>query len=146
MRSSITRVRGAGIGVCLLICGALASSGCGAIFLGSTQLVTVHTNPPSATVRVLQTGYAAETPALVPLARDGNFVLVVEAPGYRTVHVPLHKSIHLGVLLGDILTFPIGLIVDAVTRSWYVHQPRMIFVTLEPGSAPAAPPPVRREK
>src|SRR5436190_10182300 len=106
MRVSSIRVRG--VSVCVFAALALAQSGCGAIFLGSTQLVTVHAIPPSATVRVLQTGLASQTPALVPLSRDGSYVLVVEAPGYRPVSVPLYRSLHIGVVVADI--FLTGLI------------------------------------
>lgn len=140
MSSPTTRARGAAL--LLLACFTPASSGCGSIFLGSTQVLTVHSNPASATVRILQTGFAAETPALVPIARDSHYVLVVEAAGYRPVSVPLYKSLHMGVLLADIfLTGLIGVIVDAITGHWYVHHPRMIYVNLEPLRGAASAPP-----
>jgi hypothetical protein len=128
----------------------LLSGGCGTIISGSSQQIGVRANPPGAKIEVVQTGQSSPSGILI-LQRDKDYVLRVAAPGYEMTSVALTRSIRGGVLVADILLFPIGIIVDAVTGGWYELNPPVVEVALRPqapapgisGKSAPSPAPVR---
>jgi hypothetical protein len=56
--------------------------------------------------------------------------LTFEKEGYRSATFQVNHSIRGGILVLDILLFPVGVIVDAVTGGWYKLEPKTAQVVL----------------
>lgn len=120
-----------------VVCLAGALCGCGAIFNGSRQNIFATSSPDGAKVTgaVAQEGYGGAeytTPATLSLQRKSPHVLVFSKDGYSQARFEVHNSLNVGIVVLDVLfTGFIGVVVDAVTGSWYKLVPQTATVTLQ---------------
>ena len=129
--------------ICWLMVATLAvmNLGCGVMFGGSRQNVSLHSNPDGAKVTAVPTSMTYTTPATVSLERKEAYVLNFEKEGYESKKAEMQKSLRGGILALDILLIPafglgiVGIIVDAVTGSWYKLSPEQVDITLAKKSA-----------
>ena len=111
---------------------------CATMRYGSTQVVTISTNPPGATVHIKPGNEEVVTPSQVVLARRHSYVLRVEKSGYEVESVVLqtHSSSSMWRNLVWIHPFGllIGVIVDVSTGSGFDLYPEAVDLTLKPTS------------
>ena len=126
----------------LSVAAALVLSGCGAILHGPRQNIDVQTSPGGAKLETSPATGTYTTPTTLNLERKNTYLLTFTAPGYNPATFNLRNGIGTGTLIADVLlTGVIGVVVDAVTGSWYGLEPESANVTLTRattgGSGPA---------
>lgn len=125
----------------ILILFFVLSTGCGTILAAKTKPIMVQSTPPGA--EVLVNGMpSGVTPATVSVDNHKTQTITVRAPGYADGTCIVGTKIGvLWVVLDIVLTFPIGIIVDAVTNGWSEIDQSTCMVTLSGAAAPPPPPP-----
>ncbi len=114
------------------ILAATCSLGCASIMHGKTQDVRVETDPPGVAFRVLPTGEAATTPAVVELPRNSPYTIVIRDPAYRDENVLLNP-IFSNWLWGNLLFGGfIGSSIDTSSGAIFKLVPAEIDIVLEP--------------
>jgi hypothetical protein len=119
---------------------ALVLPGCGTLVGGTRQTINVSSVPDGATVRTNPITSDHVTPAQIRLERKNSYTLTFEKDGYSTGTLVIEKEMRVGVLIADIILFPIGVIVDAITGAWYSLSPDPASVSLRRQSADAEGP------
>lgn len=106
-------------------------SGCSTIINGTTQDVSVSSDPPGA--RVTADGNAVGvTPVLLELKRKDNHIITVSMDGFHTEQIAVTKVLS-GAVAGNILAGGlIGWGVDAASGAQYKLKPDTIAVQLRP--------------
>ena len=125
------------------------SGACASIIKGTTQNVSIDSNPTGASVKILKAEGGAlvaegTTPYVVPLKRgDGYFAkgryrVVVEKPGHATREVAVDASPNGWYIAGNlVLGGLIGwLIIDPATGAMWSLEPDKITVDLGPEQGP----------
>lgn len=135
---------------------------CATIFNGSSENVSVMSNPASARVKVYR-GYGvpagfkdqyavvaeSNTPARFSLARENHYTVAVSLDGYETKQVIIDRNFN-GLVVLNLLCGPalVGGTIDYLTGAFWSLNPTEVMVTLSPGAAtapvqqtPAAAPP-----
>lgn len=114
----------------LLLLGIIVlSSSCATIMQGTTQELSISSNPSSALVtdNGLQLG---KTPLVADLKRKGNHSIKIELEGYQPYEVVLARKTS-GWVFGNIIFGGIpGLIIDVLTGGLYVLKPEEIQAEL----------------
>jgi hypothetical protein len=112
----------------------LVQAGCATIMGGPKQIVAIDSTPDGAVVTSARAGMAATidytTPATVTFERKGHYILTFSKDGYDSKQVELLRSIRGWMLVWDIVWFPVGIVVDAITGAWYRIEPEQVTVTL----------------
>jgi hypothetical protein len=106
-------------------------AGCGTLMGGSTQTIQVNSAPSSATLTTSPEAGTFSTPASLMLERKFSYTITATRDGYSSATARLTKTMRGGVLIADILLFPIGVIVDAITGAWYELEPSVVTMVLE---------------
>ncbi|HUU30102.1 MAG TPA: hypothetical protein VM123_20035 [archaeon] len=111
--------------------------GCGAIFKGTSQNVKIMSSPAS-TVTVDPGGMQQSTPTTLDLDRGKSYVLTFSKEGYESQKVEIKKKVSVGIIVLDVLLAGlIGVVIDAVTGSWYNLKPDQVSITLVKSSTGA---------
>jgi hypothetical protein len=108
----------------------LTMPACGTLVGGTTQIVQTGSNPQGATVTTNPPTTQYTTPASIALERKNAYTLTFVSPGYSKEDFLIAKQMRAGVLIADIILFPIGVIVDAITGAWYKLTPSPVTVQL----------------
>jgi hypothetical protein len=144
--------------IAALMLAATGLAGCATIVEGTSENVTVETNPPGATCAVdrdgLRLGVVPATPGSIHLAKSADdLVITCARPGFAPTSIvqPAHfvYTTFGNVLAGGL----IGVSVDAASGANYAYRsPVLIAMAPAPGGAPpaymgaaysmAAPPPI----
>ncbi|WP_103119834.1 PEGA domain-containing protein [Methylopila sp. Yamaguchi] len=133
----------------LIIAAAASLAGCASITRGSTNQVTVTTEPAGASVRTSMNHSCPSSPCTFTVGRKDEFIVTASKPGYREATMPVKTRIAGSgaagfagnVLVGGV----IGMGVDAATGATLEHYPNPIVLALQP-EAPASAPGPRRKK
>ena len=108
--------------------------GCGTVTTGGKQEIRLASVPEGATVVSTKAGIGAKmtytTPATVSFERKGHYVISFDKEGYESQQIELQKSMRGWMLVWDIVLFPVGVVVDAITGAWYRLEPDQVSVTL----------------
>jgi hypothetical protein len=110
----------------------LASAGCATIFSGTTDTVTVTSDPDGATVTDRATPDTYSTPAAIKMSKRSRHVLTVSMDGYESQIVSLRRDTNVGWWIADALTLGLGNAIDAGTGALFDINPARIHVVLEP--------------
>ncbi len=114
-----------------LVAVALGTTGCGAIFNGSSQTVSARSAPDGATITVEPGGMKYTAPTEMSLERKSAYVLTFRRDGYSDATFAIQKKASVGIILLDVFfTGLIGVVVDAATGSWNSLKPDVATVTL----------------
>jgi hypothetical protein len=114
-----------------MVIAALVLNGCGAILHGSRQMVDVQSSPSAAQLTTQPATGTYTTPTTLNLERKFSYVLTFTSPGYNPATFNLRSSVGTGTVIADVLlTGLIGVLVDALTGSWYGLSPESVNVTL----------------
>ena len=113
-----------------------ALTGCGTIFGGTTELVSIQTTPPGVSVTTVPVTGTLTTPASVALERKNSYTLTFMAEGYESSEFQIQRQMRTGILVADVLlTGLIGVVVDAVTGGWYKLEPKTVSLSLQSATA-----------
>ena len=115
--------------------GALVS-GCATVIHGGTQDIRVTSNPTGAVVRVNLNNTATTTPGMITLNRkETAYVLTFEKQGYKSVEVPLKRSLG-GWVFGNVLLglygILFGIVIDFSSGAAYKLTPAEVNTILGP--------------
>ena len=117
------------ISVAMLLVLCVASIGCASIIHGSSQEITITSNPSDALVQVDGSG-SYKTPVTVDLERDMDHSITVSMDGYHQKQVTI-MHVMSGAVAGNILAGGlIGWGVDAMTGAQYKLVPETVHVEL----------------
>ncbi|MFL1873745.1 translation initiation factor 2 [Hansschlegelia beijingensis] len=115
-------------------CAALA--GCASVTRGTTEQITVTTEPSGAAVRTSMAHACPASPCTFQVGRKDEFIVTASKPGYRDASMPVKTKVAGNgaagfagnVLVGGV----IGMGVDAATGAALDHYPNPVALTLEP--------------
>lgn len=106
--------------------------GCASIVNGTTQAVSVSSDPPGARVEV-DGDPQGSTPISMELKRKHNHLITITMDGYQTEQIAVNKVMS-GAVAGNILAGGfIGWGIDAASGAQYKLKPDTIAVVLRPG-------------
>ncbi len=119
----------------LTICLSLILPGCATMVTGSTQDITITSNPSGAIVKI--NGKNLKTPTRVTLSKKDRHFVVIEKPGYESAVVPVQRRPSWWNLLDFLWLYGafIPLVFDTYTGGFYVFSDEAIHVNLTPESA-----------
>lgn len=128
-----------------IILSALLLSGCATIVSGTTQKISVTSNPSDAIAKI-DSNLSAKTPTVFTLERRSDHTLEVSKEGYKTTTVFLKRTFN-GMATGNILIGGlIGTGIDAASGATNKIIPEKIDVVLEAGEGHSDAPKFAAEK
>jgi hypothetical protein len=120
------------LSIVIAIVAMLAMTGCmGMITKGSTELITINSEPSGALVAVdgVESG---ETPLMVSMQRSESHVVRVSKEGYYDATFQIARKTDGGIIVLDILlTGGIGLLIDMSAGGIYDLDPDQIEASLD---------------
>ena len=121
------------ITICLMV-GIVLVQGCCTLISGTTQRVTVHSNPPGACVTA-ENGQLVITPGILSLERGKSHLLTAKAEGYSKQTYPIHRQFNPIFLTniwwgaGFLIAGPIDIISGAAWKltpdTVYIHMAKI---------------------
>ncbi|MCD6163513.1 MAG: PEGA domain-containing protein [candidate division Zixibacteria bacterium] len=96
----------------------LVLNGCGAIFLGSGQNISMNTDPEGATV-IINGNNMGKTPIHLKLKTNDSYIVTFKKDGYEDKTYSIANRVSGGIIVLDVLCGLLPVIVDAATGSWY---------------------------
>ena len=112
----------------------LALPACGTIVNGSTQQISIQSNPSGAVIAV-DGVRNAQTPATLALSRKSGHAVEITLDGYRPFQMQIQRGTS-GWVWGNIVFGGlIGLVVDASTGGMYKLTPEQIAAQLQSSDA-----------
>jgi len=115
----------------MCLCFAVTVSGCGTLIHGTTQNISIQSDPAGATAR-LSTGYEVQTPDTVTLSRAKDYVVTFEKDGYQKKQVQINRHFNARAsILGNILWLIVGVVIDMVSGGAWELEPEAINVKLQ---------------
>lgn len=140
-----------GMSVLLVAVVFVATSGCGAMFKGTSQAISINSDPNQAHVTITPVKkkgsvkggpYTVITPGSITLDKKSGYSVQVEKEGYETqvisvIRKPDSASVTMDILWVILLApylFFIPLVIDGPTGAWYNLEPNSINVILKPGN------------
>ena len=116
-----------------LILAAFMLSGCATIVSGTTQKISVASQPSGADAKA-DNSMTAKTPTTFTLDRKNDHTIEISKDGYKTATIMIKKTFN-GMVTGNILIGGlIGTGIDAATGSMNKLIPERVDVILETGS------------
>jgi PEGA domain-containing protein len=131
----------------IVIAAAAFAQGCATITHGSTQQITIDSNPIGATV-LIDGGMRFTTPTVVPLSRKDPHTIVISLEGFATETVDV-RSVTSDAVYGNILFGGlIGYAIDSSNGASKRLDPEVIKLDLRPlpKEPEKAPPPTAVEQ
>jgi len=136
--------------LCMVTLAALClASGCGAIFNGTSSSIPVTSNPSGAEVWV-DGELVGRTPTQIRVSNDEDHAITFRIAGGEDQTVQVRRRMQAGYVVLDLFfAFPLGLVVDAATGSWYapdrdrvhaeIRQARPAWAQAQQGYGPPGP-------
>lgn len=122
-----------GLAFCALV--VFSFPGCGLVFGGTSETISIASSPSEARVEVTQsggaTGYQRTTPTDIELERKHDYIVTFTKEGYESRTAEIDHGVRAGIVVLDILFGVVPVIVDAATGAWHGLSPDHIDVTLE---------------
>ncbi|GEM_PF-787168 len=119
-------------GLLLAILSISTALGCATTINGTTQTLTITSEPSGAQVYVAPLGYRLTTPGHIELARKGSYTLRYDMAGYKTVFVGIDAVESAAVLGNLLLGGAIGVGLDESSGGAYQLVPNPAHVVLKP--------------
>jgi hypothetical protein len=116
--------------------------GCAAIFKGTSESITVGSNPAGAQV-FLDGQFVGVTPTQIRIpSGPQSHQITFRMPGAQDQTAVITQNLQAGYLVLDILfTGLIGIVVDAATGAWYAASTNTVMATMTPAQPQYGPPP-----
>jgi hypothetical protein len=114
---------------------ALTMAGCATVTRGTSDQITVTSEPPNAEVTT-SLSQACTTPCTFTVGRKDEFTVKIAAPGYKTQEIPVRTQIAnagvVGMAGNMVIGGVIGVAVDATSGAMLEHVPNPVNAVLEP--------------
>lgn len=104
----------------------LVTQGCGTVFNGTVQKVSINSLPPQATYHILKTERQGTTPATVELKRKESHTIVVEKDGYEPKGLTVERRISWIIIL-DAIAWPTVFLDFATGGAYEFNQSQLLF-------------------
>jgi hypothetical protein len=118
---------------------ALATGGCATMFTGSTQQLTVSSQPPGARVMV-NGAYSGVTPVALLLRTEHDYILTLQREGYRDTTGTVFREFNPVAVLN--LVSLVCWAIDLATGAIWRLSPGAVYVNMQPVNAPGGYPPL----
>jgi hypothetical protein len=145
-------------GILAALAATLAVAGCASVVRGTTDKVSINSDPPDAAIRTSLGHSCPTSPCTVEVSRKESFTAFAEKDGYKPGSIYIDTKIGgkgAAGLAGNILVGGvIGVGVDAMTGATLDHFPNPALITLVPADAveestkavvPPPPPPSKNK-
>jgi len=99
---------------------------------GTTQTITVETDPPGATIRHSQSGEIWTSPAELQLRRNRRHLLEASLRGYTTQQIYVRSEASVKWWVIDAFTLGIGNLIDFLAGGLFDLKPSHVRVVFEP--------------
>lgn len=109
-----------------------AGSGCATVLHGTTQRLTVTSNPPGATAVVLPQNVTLTTPSAITLERKKVYTVVFEAPGYERTTVYVNRQMSDAANGNALVGGLVGLETDFQNGAAFVLTPDPVHAEMTP--------------
>lgn len=138
--------------ILVFVC-ATALTGCASVVRGTSEKVSINSDPPDAAIRTSLGHSCPQSPCTVEVSRKTDFTAFAEKEGYKPGQ--MYIGTHMGNngaagMAGNILVGGlVGVGVDAVSGATLDHYPNPAMITLVPVDSPlestniVKPPPVK---
>jgi hypothetical protein len=130
-------------------CGLLLVAGCATVTRGTTDPVTINSEPPGAQATTSIGHQCPSTPCTFEVSRKAEFVVSYRKDGYEDQQVPVTTKVAgagAAGLAGNVLIGGVvGMGVDVATGATLEHVPNPVFATLVPLARPEPVKPVRKK-
>ncbi len=113
----------------------LLNGGCATVVSGTSQAITLSSEPSGATVTVQPGDITAQTPTEIYLKRNEAYTVQLEKPGYQPVSMELKRTLNwwtLGNVVGGWWVGVPAAIMDLTTGGAFRLRPGSVEVTLKP--------------
>jgi hypothetical protein len=110
------------------------------MFRGTSQTVTVTSDPSGADVIDQPSGTRFTTPATVKMSRGEYHTLHVSRNGYEAQQFPMRREASVGYWIADAFMLGIGTLIDVTTGAMFHIKPKRVHVVLEPAEGRSAEP------
>ena len=125
------------------LCGAaggIFGAGCATMFTGSSQQVTVSSQPPGARV-IINGGYSGVTPVALLLKTERDYTVTLQREGFQDTTAPIFREFNPVAALN--LLSLVCWVVDLATGALWRLTPTSVYVTMQPLGGPGSyqPPP-----
>jgi hypothetical protein len=107
----------------------LLSTSCATVVSGTSQDISINTEPVGADIKVNGMHYG-KTPSIVNIKRKGSHSISLSKEGYHTIGRPLSKSLNWWVTGNILIGGLIGLVVDFASGGAYKLYPENIHINL----------------
>jgi len=114
-------------------------AGCCSVFRGTTETITIKSQPGKAAIYNDHDKLQGYTPLTITMNRGQKTYFSVVKDGYQPESVNLTRRIDWWLYPIDILVWP-TLIVDYATDAMWIYSPDEFDVKLKPVEKPSAPP------
>jgi len=122
---------------------AAALGGCATVTRGTTEQITINSEPAGADAKSSIGHACTATPCTWEVSRKSEFVVSFSKPGYHDMQVPVSTRIAgagaVGFAGNVVVGGLIGMGVDAATGSTLEHYPNPVMASLVPSKKTAAP-------
>jgi hypothetical protein len=142
--------KAAGVGIASIFL--LVTSGCGAMFGKSNQMVSLNSDPAQAkaTIKGAKNGQdiTVITPGSIQLTKKSAYIVRMEKEGYTPQEIQINRKLNGGTVAMDVIwcvllapwLFWVPLVIDGPTGAWYELTPSNVSAVLQPAGAPAPAP------
>ncbi|TIL73102.1 MAG: translation initiation factor 2 [Mesorhizobium sp.] len=128
------------IHLCAALAATVAMTGCASVVRGTTDKVSINSEPPDSTIRTSLGHSCPSSPCTVEVSRKEGFTAFAEKEGYKPGSLYIGTSMSgkgAAGLAGNILVGGlVGVGVDAMTGATLDHSPNPALITLIPTDAP----------
>ena len=121
-------------------------SGCGLVFNGRKQLITIRSEPTGARIVIPSADMQFRTPVSVRLPRGKDYVVLAEKPGFKMARAHIASDPDPWPLALDFAIFFPSLFVDAPLGATYVLSPQTMRIVLEKKASPEESPPPQKAR
>ena len=104
---------------------------CGVIFQGTTEKISVTSEPPGAYV-TMQDGVTMQTPFTTTVPRDRDLNFHFSKPGYESADLSDNSRVEPTILVLDVIPLLIPWAIDASCGAGFVHQRPSVQARLDP--------------
>jgi len=114
----------------LMIGLSLSMTGCATIFKGTTERVSLNSEPHGAEVYV-NDAYVGDTPLRLKLETKHAYRIEFRKDGYKSKVVNISNHVGAGWIVLDVIAGLVPVLIDAVTGGWYSLDQNYVNASLE---------------
>jgi len=115
---------------------------CALLFQGTTEEITVASDPPGATV-TLNDGETRVTPFSITAPREKDLQFHFSKPGYQSADLSDNARVEPGFLVADSIPFLLPWAIDASAGAGFAHQQTLVTAHLDPEGGAAGDVPTK---